>query len=237
MKILGLETSTAILSLAIIDEEELIVDYTRNLGLHHSKELMPSIAEIIEENGLTIKEIEGLSVSIGPGSFTGLRIGLATARGLAQSLNIPLAGIPTLDGIAFNLLFSNSVVCPILDARKGEVYAALYRMDGRGGMEKLTNYLVLPPERLITLIERPTLFLGNGLKVYGDLLKDALREQAHFPPDHFGIPGAANIAHLGLREIKEGRIKDLSSILPLYLRKSEAEIKWQKMYPNSLLDH
>lgn len=228
MKILGIETATSILSLAIVDEGELFIDYTRCIGLRHSSELMPAIVRIIEENGLTIKDIDGLSVSLGPGSFTGLRIGLATAKGLAQALNIPLVGIGTLDGLASNLLFPNRIICPILDAPKAEVYTALYRTCE--GTERLTEYLAISPQRLIEMIKEPTIFLGNGLKMYGDLIGEGLKGLAHFAPPHLWIPRASNIARLGLKEIKEGRIDDLSSILPIYIRKPEAEIKWEERF-------
>lgn len=228
MKILGIETATSILSLAVIDGEELLVDHTRDLGLRHSSELMPAISRIIEENNLNVQDIDGLSVSIGPGSFTGLRIGLATAKGLAQTLNVPLVGIPTLDGMVSNCLFSEFVVCPLLDARKSEVYTALYRMDACGEMERLTEHLAISPEGLVEMIEEPTVFLGNGLKTYGSLIKKELGDLAHFAPAQFWVPRATNIARLGLREIKEGWVGDLSSMVPLYLRKSEAEIKWEE---------
>ncbi|KKL06136.1 hypothetical protein LCGC14_2599040 [marine sediment metagenome] len=180
MRILGIETSTMTGSVALMDEVRLIAEYTLNLPRRskerrvgvsaslrketHTSRLMSAIDKMLKDASLTIKDLNGIAVSLGPGSFTGLRIGIATAKGLAQGLNIPVVGIPTLDGLAFNLSCCQDLICPILDARKGEVYCALYKNGKR-----LTKYIACKPGSLLkelkSRIQPPRASLAKG----GDL--------------------------------------------------------------------
>ncbi|PIU67760.1 MAG: tRNA (adenosine(37)-N6)-threonylcarbamoyltransferase complex dimerization subunit type 1 TsaB, partial [Armatimonadetes bacterium CG07_land_8_20_14_0_80_40_9] len=183
MLILGIDTSQSLVSLAILSEERLWAEYSFFSSKTQLKRLIPTLKKVLEDAGLTVRELEGIAISLGPGSFTGLRLGLATAKGLAQGLNIPLVGIPSLDVLARNLLFAQDLICPILDARRKEVYTAIYRSkmsdarcqgteqpvgvplgtiiskteDGRQKAEphlkKLTSDLVISPEKLIEQLE------------------------------------------------------------------------------------
>ncbi len=229
MRILGIETSTMTGSVALMDEERLIAEYTLNLKETHTSRLMPAIDKVLKDASLTIQDLDGIAVSLGPGSFTGLRIGIATAKGLAQGLNIPVVGIPTLDGLAFNLSHCKDLICPILDARKGEVYCALYKNGKR-----LTKYMACEPGELLKKIKSKVhppnwqrqlggpkskvVFLGDGIEVYGDLVKKKLGRKAVFAPKARRLPNASSIAELGLKKLKRGKKSELSTLKPIYVR-------------------
>ncbi len=223
MKILGIETATSTGSVALIDDEEIIGEYTYQGGsprgglshckLDHSAWLMPAIDKLLKDAGLSCQDLEGIAVSSGPGSFTGLRIGISTAKGLAQGLKIPVVGISTLDSLACNLPYTDKIICPVLDARKKEIYTALYK-----GSQRLTDYLVIPPHQLTELISQPTIFLGNGLKLYLELFKELL-SNVYFTPSPLWLPKASYLALLGLQALKAGKQEDIYSFTPFYLRK------------------
>ena len=225
MKVLGIETSTMTGSIAVVEEERLISEYTLNLSQTHSARLMPAIDRMLKDSNLTIQRIEGIAVALGPGSFTGLRIGMSTAKALAQSLDKPIVGIPTLDGLAYNLAYSKEVICPILDARKGEIYFALYKSKGFS-LKRLTDYLSLEPGELLkrinnqksTIGNQPILFLGNGTFLYKNLLKKNLGGQALFVSGANNFPRGANVALLGLKRLKREKPGKLFSLKPLYIR-------------------
>jgi tRNA threonylcarbamoyladenosine biosynthesis protein TsaB len=225
MKVLGIETSTMTGSIALVEEEKLIAEYTLNLGQTHSTRLMPAIDRILKDSNLTIEEIEGIAVALGPGSFTGLRIGIATAKALAQGLGKPIVGIPTLDGLARNLLPGKQVICPLLDARKREIYFALYESKD-DKLKRLTDYLSLKPGELLKMINtqqpaidnQPIYFLGNGTFLYKDLLKKNLGKRALFISGANNFPRGANIALLGLKKLAREKPGKLFSLKPLYIR-------------------
>lgn len=234
MKLLGIETSTRTGSVAIVEGEEIIAEYTLNIKETHTARLMPAIDHILKDAHLTIHQMDAVAVSLGPGSFTGLRIGLATAKGLCLALCKPLIGIPTLDALAHNICCTSHIICPLLDARKGEVYAALYRYQSpttSHGLQKLTNDLVLPLDELLSKIDAPAIFLGDVLDSYRNLIEGKLREKASFAPPYLNLPRAANVAILGLRKLKSGEKIDLQKIEPLYVRRPEAEVKWEEKHP------
>jgi tRNA threonylcarbamoyladenosine biosynthesis protein TsaB len=220
MIILGIESSTMTGSVALMDEERLIAEHTLNLRETHTSRLMPAIDKILKDASLVSKDLDGIAVSSGPGSFTGLRIGIATAKGLAQGWDVPVVGIPTLDGLAFNLLNCKDLVCPILDARKGEVYCALYK-----NRKRLTKYMVWEPGRLLKKIGSRVkgqgsrvIFLGDGVEVYGDLIKRRLGRKAVFAPKTRRLPSAASIAELGLKRLRRNKKSELLTLKPIYVR-------------------
>lgn len=213
-----------------MDEERLIAEYTLNLRETHTSRLMPAIDRMLKDASLTIKDLDGIAVSLGPGSFTGLRIGIATAKGLAQGLNIPVVGIPTLDGLVFNLFNCKDLVCPILDARKGEVYCALYKNGKR-----LTKYMAYELGELLEKIGfrvkgqgLRVIFLGDGIEVYRDLIKKKSGKKAIFAPKARRLPSASSIAELGLKKLRRGKKSELLTLKPIYIRPSEAELKWKE---------
>jgi len=227
MKVLGIETATPTGSIALIDDEEIIFEYSYQGKLEHSAWLMPSIDRLLKDAAFTCQEIEGIAVSSGPGSFTGLRIGISTVKGLVQGLGIPVVGVSTLDSLAANLPYADKIICPVLDAKKKEVYTALYKIN-KETSKRLTDYLVIPPQKLIEMILEPTIFLGSGLKLYLEQIKQSLKDkEVYFAHSSLWLPRASNLALLGLRELKAGKQEDIYSFTPLYLRKAP-EIKRQR---------
>jgi len=227
MKILSIETSTRVGSVAIIEDEHLIAEYILNVVSTHSERLLPSIDQILKDSQLTVRDIEGFAVSLGPGSFTGLRIGISTVKGLALATGRAVVGVPTLDCLAHNIAFTHLLVCPILDARKGEVYTALYQGDGSGRLEKLTPDLAIKPEELLTRIKEPVIFLGDGVEAYRDTLRSG-QDNCLFAPAYLNQPRASVLAKLGLEKFKQGHIFKEEEIQPLYCRLAEAEIAWKE---------
>jgi tRNA threonylcarbamoyladenosine biosynthesis protein TsaB len=229
MKILGIDTSTSCGSLGLIEDDEVVAEYALFREETHSARLVPAIQALLKEAQLDLHKIDGMAVSLGPGSFTGLRVGLSTIKGLALAAEKPVAGVPTLDALASNLPFTPYMICPILDARKGEVYTALYK-DGVGGqVERLTPYQVLPPDGLLEqLPPQETIFLGYGVEVYRELIEERLGEKALFAPPHLRFLRGTTVAELGLQRFMHGEGDDIASLTPIYVRPSDAEINWTK---------
>ena len=172
----------------------------------------------------SLSQVEGIAVAVGPGSFTGLRIALSTAKGLAVAADKPLVGVSTLEAMAWTLPFCAYLICPILDARKGEIYCSLFRHEG-GRLIRVMDEAALSPDILISRIQEQTVFIGDGLAVYADLLKGRLKELALFPPFSQRGGRAAAVAELGRRRFLQGERDEISGLAPRYLRPSEAELR------------
>lgn len=237
MLILAVETSTNTASLGLLQtrgeekscsqQEKVLGELTLNLSGNHSATLMPAIDLLLKEANLDIRHVEGIALAIGPGSFTGLRIGASTVKGLAYALRIPVVGVSTLDALAQNLCYASTLICPVLDARKKEVYAAIYRGDGSGCLEKLSPDMVIAPAELKEHLKEKVIFLGNAVKVYGAIWQNLFGSQALFAPPEFSYPRAIHVGRLSLPKFQRGETLNLFSFTPLYLRRSEAEINWE----------
>lgn len=223
MRVLGIETSTYSGSVAIVDDDRVLGEVFFNNGPLHSERLLPAIEWLLGGIGVDKKEIEGIVVSVGPGSFTALRIGIATAKGLAFSLGVPIVGVSSLEILASGLPFTPFTICSIIDARKGEVFAAFFGYSS-GRLERIGNEMLIPPAVLIEMIREKTVFIGDGAILYMDLLKSALGELALFCPLSFNFPRASNCALLGIQKLREGFQDDLLALVPRYLRGADAEI-------------
>lgn len=229
MRILGVDTSTSCGGLGIIDDGRMVAEYAFPREGTLSAELIPAIQALLAEAELGLDQIDGIAISLGPGSFTGLRVGLSVVKGLALTAERAVVGIPTLDALAHNLPFTPYFICPIVDARKGEIYTALYKNVEGGGVEQLTPHQVLSPSALIEGIPpQETVFLGDGVEVYGGIIKEQLGEQALFAPPHLRFLRGTTVAELGLKRIMRGERDDIASLVPIYVRASDAEINWAK---------
>ncbi len=227
MKLLSVETSTMLGGVAIIDEAlGLVVESRLNVRAAHSERLMSEINAALERSSLTLGDIDALCVCTGPGSFTGLRIGLGAIKGLAFSTGLPVAAVPTLEALAWNFPHSAHPVCPMLDARKGEVYAGLFRTDG-GEPVRLVEETSIRPGTLATALGKfeAVVLLGQGAELYRDVFVGSLGKRALLAPPHLGVPSAASAAHLGLARALRGEFTDPAGLSPYYIRKSEAELK------------
>jgi len=227
MPVIAIETTTMVGSIAIVDAARVISEITLNVRATHSEKLMPAIDRLFSDAGLAVDDMDAIAVSIGPGSFTGLRIGISTAKGLSYASGKPLIGIPTLDALALNMGFSSCLVCPIQDARKGEVYTALYR-PGDNSPEKITDDIAVNPDALAGMINEKTVFLGDGVNRYRELLMKQLGELYNEAPLPLQLPRASNVALLALNRLGKGDTDDPFTMIPRYIRKSEAEVRWRE---------
>jgi tRNA threonylcarbamoyladenosine biosynthesis protein TsaB len=224
VQILGIDTATLVCSVAVASEEQLLAEYNLQVKKTHSERLLPLIARALEDAGLTVADLDGVAVAAGPGSFTGVRIGMVTAKALGQALNVPLAGVSTLDALAAQHPFFPGLISPILDARRGQVYNGLFVPGPIGG--RLTEDRALALDDLLSqlaLRSEPILFVGDGVPVHRELLVRRLGERACFAPPESGICRAAAVARLGLAEFAAGRGVSWRELVPRYLRTSQAE--------------
>jgi tRNA threonylcarbamoyladenosine biosynthesis protein TsaB len=224
MLILGLDTSTSCGSIALVDSEKPLGEWNLNVRRTHVGRLLPGIQHLLRETGIEIGQIDGFAVSVGPGSFTGLRIALTTAKTLSLVTGKPLAGIPTLDVLVENVPFTEGLVCPALDARRGEVFAAVYRKDTRGRTDRLTDYLSVPPEALLKMIQGPTLMLGDAVPLYGEKLQKECTHRIAFAPPEYHFPRASILCRLAMKKLSEGDHQHPRELQALYARASDAEL-------------
>lgn len=228
---LAIESATNVAGLAVVEEETVIGEIILNTGKTHSQRLMPMLARLLEEAELELEELDGIVVSGGPGSFTGLRIGMATAKGLAYAAQKPLVTVSTLDSLALNCTGRTELICPILNARRNEVYSAVYWVDSRGDFKLVMPYRALPPKELIDFFRErneQVVFLGDGVPVFGDLLLRELGNRCELASPLDSLPRAAALGWLGIKKLKQGEIADLVTAKPYYIRPSEAEVTWQQ---------
>jgi len=227
MYILGIETATKTGGVAIVSESGVLAEYTLNIEVTHSERLMSTVDRVLKDTGFTLANIDGYGVSIGPGSFTGLRIGLSTIKGLAFTTGKPVAAVPTLKALAWNIPFSRYPVCPLLDARKKEVYAGLYRHDGRNTVQEMPDAVISLAELAGTLTG-DILFTGEGARLFEADIKKSFSDRAHFAPLSSSVPSSASVAEIALTMIKGGQQTGPDAIVPMYIRRPEAEVAWEK---------
>lgn len=224
MKILGIESSSLVASAAVVTDDELTAEYTVNFKKTHSQTLLPMIDEIVRMLELDLGTIDAIAVAGGPGSFTGLRIGSATAKGLGLAVKKPLIHVPTVDAMAYNLWGSDGLVCPIMDARRSQVYTGLYHM--RHGIQVVKPQCAMAMEELIQCLEdigEPVIFLGDGVPVNREMIEERMRVPYEFAPSSHNRQRAAAVAALGMEYYKKGVTVDAAEFVPDYLRKSQAE--------------
>ena len=227
MKILAVDTATKSCSVAIVQKETILAESTLVSEQTHSKHLMEMIQSVSLLSGVAISDLDGFAVTRGPGSFTGLRIGLSTVKGLAAASGKPLVGISSLKCLAIQSSVPSLNICPIIDARKGEVYWAFYRYKDRH-LQQLCPEQVTPPANVLNGIHEPCVFVGNGASLYQDLIRLKLRNLAHFAPYGQSIIRGATVAFLSQNRFEKGNTDDTDSLTPSYIRRSDAEINLAK---------
>lgn len=224
--ILALETATTCGSLALVAEDRCLAEYSLNTVTSHSRSLLSGIHWLLAQCQLSWPRIAAIAVSLGPGSFTGLRIALSTAKGLCMAAEKPLIGVPTLTGLASQFPFSSLPICPLIDARKNEIYTALYRCNQQGIPEKTTEAIVIKPERLQEFITTPTLLVGDALPLYGKMLKELLGKSACLAPPEICFARAASIGSAAWHLFRQGSFLDPATAVPIYVRASDAELQF-----------
>lgn len=233
MKILALDSSGLVASVAIVEDDDLIAEYDIQYKKTHSQTLLPMLDEIKKMIDLDMSALDAVALAAGPGSFTGLRIGSATAKGLGLALSIPLIEIPTLEGLAYNLYGAREYICPIMDARRGQVYTGVYEFIKNEDIEK-DGYLLkeVEPQCAVGIEEiaaklnrlgKEVIFLGDGVPVFREQLRFLMEVPYHFAPAHLNRQRAASVAALGSIYYKSGKIVDAKDHAPIYLRLSQAE--------------
>lgn len=228
MKILGVDTSTQTGSVAVLEGNTVLSELAVTSSQTHAKRLMPAVDAALEMAGVSIQECDGFSVTTGPGSFTGLRIGISTVKGLGVATNKPVTGVSTLDALAYQFPSFPYLICPVLDARKGQIYTALYESTSNMEFKRVAKDCAAEPRQWLKQIKRLCLFVGCGALAYGDLIKETLGKLAHFAPPYLNTVRASVVAYIGMRQILDGKIADVSRLVPYYIRKSDAEIKLEK---------
>ena len=219
MKILGIETSTFSGSVSISDDDALLCEYVFNTGPRHNEVLIPTVERLLSDCGLGKHDLDAVCVSTGPGSFTSLRIGVSTAKTLCYSLETDLAGVPSLEILASNALWSGDNVCAMTDAGRGEVFFSFYDPESA----EVTPAEIATPESVCAGVRRKTVFVGSGALLHENLIRDTVGERSVFLPANLNTPRAFGCALLGRKKILSGQKDDPFTLTPFYLRRSAAE--------------
>lgn len=243
MKLIGIDSSGLVASVAILEDDRLVAEYTVNNKKTHSQTLLPMLEEIVASAGLDMKEIDAIAIAAGPGSFTGLRIGSATAKGLGLALKKPIVPIPTVDALAYNLYGVDCLICPIMDARRSQVYTGIYEFAGQKNAETdgtaasanafrprqmhvIKEACAVPIEEIaqaLNELDRKVIFLGDGVPVFEARLKELMKVPYSFAPAHLSLQKAGCVVSLGKEYFQKGIYEDASAHSPQYLRLSQAE--------------
>lgn len=225
MKVLAIESSAITASVAIMTEETLIAEYTINYKKTHSQTLLPMIDEVCRMTETDVADIDVVAVSDGPGSFTGLRIGAATGKGIALAKDKPMVAVPTLEGMAYNFMQDKRLICPIMDARRNHLYTGVYKFEDNK-LVCVHNQCLVSYEELADILNKlgeEVIFTGDGINVAGDYLKDNLTCAYSFGTPNNRTQRASGVALAALNMAKEGKLINSDELKPDYLRPSQAE--------------
>lgn len=237
MKILGLDSSGLVASVAVVADGSLLGEYTVNYKKTHSQTLLPMLDEVARMIELDLSSIDAIAIAGGPGSFTGLRIGSATAKGLGLALNKPIINVPTVDALAYNLVGHKNVICPLMDARRNQTYTGLYRfksvhdkaekaLEYNSVMEVIQAQCAVGIDEIVEKINKlgkPVVFLGDGVPVFADHIAEYCEVDYGYAPAHLNKQRAGAVAALGMEYYRQGRIESADEHAPEYLRLSQAE--------------
>ena len=225
MKILGIDSSGLVASAAIADEKNIIAEFTVNNKQTHSQTLLPMIEKVVDMSGIELEQIDAIAIAAGPGSFTGLRIGSATAKGIGLALKKPVVSVPTLEGLAYRVSVFDGIICPIMDARRSQVYTGIYKMD-KGNLVCLSEQKAVDIHEIMEELEKydeKVIFLGDGVEVQRETIEKEFKKEYCFAPIHLSKQSAAAVAVLGDIYFNQGKAEDAAEHKPIYLRKSQAE--------------
>ncbi len=227
MKILSVDTSTTSCSVAVVDQDSLLAEITNDREQTHSKHLMDMIHAVLGFSGIAFSDLDGFAVTRGPGTFTGLRIGISSVKGLAAASGKPVVGISSLDALAMQASNYPNLICPLLDARRGEVYYSRYSFQD-GNLQKEIEEQVFSPEKAVVGIDEPCIFLGNGALLYRKTLLSKLGQLAEFAPSFQNTVRASTVAHLSMNRFKNADTDDIGTFVPYYIRKPDAVLNFKK---------
>ena len=226
MKVLAVDSSGLVASVALVTEEGMVAEYTMNHKKTHSQTLMPMLDEIVRMAEQELSDIDAIATAAGPGSFTGLRIGAAMVKGLGLALNKPVIGVPTVDALAYNLYDTKAVICPMMDARRKQVYTGLYEFKEHK-LAVIEEQMAIGVEEIlekINVLGREVIFLGDGVPVYEEMIQQGCKVSYSIAPPHLSRQRAGAVGSLALQYVKEGRqMETAGKYKPEYLRLSQAE--------------
>ena len=225
MKILSIDTSSQVASAAVTEDEKLVCEFVLNNKLTHSQTLMPMIDRVLKESETELSDVDLIAVANGPGSFTGLRIGVSAAKGLADALKKPVVGVSTLAAMAYNLPYCGFVIAPIMDARRSQVYNAVYKWNA-GELYQIYPPRAISVEELLSglkELKEKVVFLGDGVPVYREMIEKGLGNSALFAPSCANAQKASAVAAAAKKMFDRGEATDGFGLVPVYLRKSQAE--------------
>ena len=229
MKVLAVETATSWQSVAILEDSRVLACHEQDAAGSHAKLLLPTIDRLFRETGLTLKQLDGLVVSIGPGSFTGLRVGLATLLGFRTISQLPLAVVPTLEGLAWNLRGSSTLLCPVLNSRRGELYWAQFRWTGEGRLERVVSEQVGTPVILGGSLTESALLFGEGWTTEAPAIRASILPAITVTeaPEAAMKPSAVSIGLAGIERLRRGEHAGIGAS-PLYVQRTAAELKYEE---------
>lgn len=235
MKILGIDSSGTVASVAIVDGDITVAEYTVNFKKTHSETLLPMIDEIVRMTETDLSTIDAIAVAAGPGSFTGLRIGSATAKGLGMAYEVPIIPVPTCHALAYNVWSTNDVIiCPIMDARRNQVYTGIYKFEA-GKLVVLQDQTAIDIKELLDMLvayEQDIVFVGDGIPVFRQTIDEVLVKTHYYAPAHANRQRAAGVAALGACLYEDGCFETADDHVPVYLRKSQAEREYEERKGN-----
>lgn len=237
MKILSVDSSSEAASVSILSDTGLIGEMNFNYKKQHSVILMTMIENLFENLNMSIDDIDGFVVSKGPGSFTGLRIGMATIKSMAMATKKPYISVSSLDGLANNIFGANGIVCPVMDALRGNVYCGIYKFSDNI-LSPLSEYMILSMEELSKILNsynETVFFVGDGTEKHSEKLKN-LVPNCVFAPSHLNLTRSSSLGYIGINLLLQGLSDDLNASSPLYLRKSQAEREYEKKTGMSIDD-
>jgi tRNA threonylcarbamoyladenosine biosynthesis protein TsaB len=230
LKILAIDTSGKVISVALCENDLVLSHFFLNHKMTHSEMLMPILKNLLETVGLEIDEIHLFAVSSGPGSFTGIRIGVSTFKAFSYALNKPLLAVNTLEALAYNVTPDTKKVCPIMDARNKQVFTGVFRPDGRRYVLDGEVFPIEMKDYLMRLKKEheDVLFTGDAVDLHKEEILEVLGDRAFFPPRTYTLPSAVNVAYVANLYYQEGKFENGFSALPFYLRKSSAEMELER---------
>ncbi|MBE7026870.1 MAG: tRNA (adenosine(37)-N6)-threonylcarbamoyltransferase complex dimerization subunit type 1 TsaB [Ruminococcaceae bacterium] len=230
MKILALDASSGVASAALVCDDILVGEYTINHKKTHSQTLMPMISSLLEDCESKLSEIDAFAISVGPGSFTGLRIGIATAKGLAHASGKPIVGVSTLEAMAYNLPFCKDLIVPIMDARRDQVYGGAYHWED-DGLCTVCEPCAVSIDEILDIVKRENkkaVFIGDGILRFKEQIECELGDMCEFAFANSNMQRASSVAVLAKKKIEAGEAVSCEKITPVYLRKSQAEREYDE---------
>lgn len=235
MKLLAIDSATEAASCAVIDDDKLLGEITFNYKKQHSVIIMNMIDYLLKNLKISIDDLDGFAVSKGPGSFTGLRIGMAVVKGLSEGSKKPFVSVSSLDTMAYSLAYTNGIICPIIDALRNNVYTALFTFENNK-LNKISDYMAISVDDLIKMLRDynlPVTFIGDAVPKFREILETKL-DKVNFSPAHLNLVKASGLCELGISLMREGKFDNPLSSAPIYLRKSQAEREYENRTGRSI---